>query len=57
LKTVMDELAERYTAKRAQAAARVAVTGRMAGPPLFELLEILGREESLRRLRLGLAKL
>jgi glutamyl-tRNA synthetase len=57
LKTVMDDLAERYTAKRAQAAARVAVTGRMAGPPLFELLEILGREESLRRLRLGIARL
>lgn len=30
---------------------RVAVTGRQVSPPLFESLEILGREESLRRLR------
>jgi glutamyl-tRNA synthetase len=57
LKSVMDELAERYGVKRnAQAAARVAVTGRSAGPPLFEMLEILGRDESLRRLRTGLAR-
>jgi glutamyl-tRNA synthetase len=54
----MDELAERYQVKRnAQAAARVAVTGRSAGPPLFEVLEVMGRDESLRRLRAGLARL
>jgi glutamyl-tRNA synthetase len=53
----MDELTVRYSAKRAQAAARVAVTGRSAGPPLFEMLEILGRDESLRRLKAGLARL
>ncbi|GAB4000277.1 glutamate--tRNA ligase [Nocardioides marmoraquaticus] len=29
---------------------RVAITGRQVSPPLFESLEILGREESLRRL-------
>ncbi|WP_036194115.1 glutamate--tRNA ligase [Nocardioides aequoreus] len=29
---------------------RVAVTGRQVSPPLFESLELLGREESLRRL-------
>ncbi|MEY2446269.1 MAG: Anticodon binding domain, partial [Ilumatobacteraceae bacterium] len=29
---------------------RVAITGRTAGPPLFEALEVLGREEVLRRL-------
>jgi glutamyl-tRNA synthetase len=58
LKSVMDELTVRYDVKKnAQAAARVAVTGRSAGPPLFEMLEILGREESLRRLRLGIARL
>jgi glutamyl-tRNA synthetase len=58
LKAVMDELAERYQVKRnAQAAARVAVTGRAAGPPLFEVLEVMGRDESLRRLRAGLARL
>jgi glutamyl-tRNA synthetase len=59
LKSVMDGLAERYEIKRgpAQGAARVAVTGRSAGPPLFEVLEVMGRDESLRRLRAGLARL
>jgi glutamyl-tRNA synthetase len=58
LKAAMDDLATRYEVKRnAQAAARVAVTGRSAGPPLFEVLEVLGRAESLRRLRAGLARL
>jgi len=58
LKAVMDDLAARYEVKRnAQAAARVAVTGRSAGPPLFEVLEVMGRDESLRRLRAGLARL
>lgn len=33
---------------------RVAVTGRRVSPPLFESMELLGREESLRRLRLAL---
>ena len=42
----------RYEIKlgKAQAPVRVAVTGRSVGPPLFESLEILGREETLRRL-------
>lgn len=34
-------------------AARVAVTGRSASPGLFEVLEVLGREESLARLAKG----
>jgi glutamyl-tRNA synthetase len=34
---------------------RVAVTGRTVSPPLFESMEILGRERSLRRLRAALA--
>ncbi|MFM8600971.1 MAG: glutamate--tRNA ligase [Actinomycetota bacterium] len=33
-----------------QAPVRVAVTGRTVGPPLFESIEILGREETLRRI-------
>jgi glutamyl-tRNA synthetase len=58
LKLVMDGLSERYAVKRnAQAAARVAVTGRSSGPPLFETLEVMGRDESLRRLEAGLARL
>ncbi|GGO93908.1 glutamate--tRNA ligase [Wenjunlia tyrosinilytica] len=35
---------------------RVAVTGRRVSPPLFESMELLGREETLRRLRLALAR-
>ncbi len=35
---------------KAQAPIRVAVTGRTVGPPLFESLEVLGRDETLRRL-------
>ena len=31
--------------------ARVALTGRSASPPLFDVMEILGREQSLQRLR------
>ena len=58
LKAVMDDLAARYDVKRnAQAAARVAVTGRSAGPPLFEVLEVMGRDESLRRLHAGVSRL
>ncbi|MEZ5258926.1 MAG: glutamate--tRNA ligase family protein [Ilumatobacteraceae bacterium] len=34
---------------KAQAPVRVAVTGRTVGPPLFEALELLGREECVRR--------
>ena len=36
---------------KAQAPVRVAVTGRTVGPPLFESLELLGREETIRRIR------
>jgi glutamyl-tRNA synthetase len=36
---------------------RVAVTGRTATPPLFETLEVLGRERSLARLADGIARL
>ena len=36
---------------KAQAPIRVAVTGRRVGPPLFESLEVLGRDRTLDRLR------
>ncbi len=36
---------------KAQAPVRVAVTGRTVGPPLFESLEVLGRDVTLARLR------
>ena len=35
---------------KAQAPVRVAVTGRAVGPPLFESLEVLGRDRTRRRL-------
>jgi glutamyl-tRNA synthetase len=37
--------------------ARVAVTGKTATPPLFETMEILGRETTIERLRAALGKL
>jgi glutamyl-tRNA synthetase len=51
------EVAERLGKKlgKAQAPIRVAVTGRKVGPPLFEALEVLGRDEVLRRLQAALA--
>lgn len=53
LKTEFEQVAERYGLKlgKAQAPVRVAVTGRTVGPPLFEALELLGRDEVVRRLR------
>ena len=41
--------------KHAFGPVRVAATGRRVSPPLFESLELLGRERSLRRLHAGLA--
>jgi glutamyl-tRNA synthetase len=42
---------------KAQGPIRVAVTGRIVGLPLFELLAHLGRDETLARLRAGRARL
>jgi glutamyl-tRNA synthetase len=59
LKTVMEELMVGFEIKlgKAQAGTRVAVTGRSVGPPLFEALEVMGRDESLRRIRATLDRL
>jgi glutamyl-tRNA synthetase len=53
LKSTLEDVMQRYELKlgKAQAPVRVAVTGRSVGPPLFESLEVLGRDETLRRLR------
>ncbi|MFM8625505.1 MAG: glutamate--tRNA ligase [Actinomycetota bacterium] len=54
---------ERFTEARGlklgktQAPVRVAITGRTVGPPLFESIEILGRDESIRRLAAAVARL
>ncbi len=55
LKTATEEVMARYELKlgKAQAPLRVAVTGRAVGPPLFESLEVLGHDETMRRLRLA----
>ena len=52
LKASLESAMEPYAIKlgKAQAPVRVAVTGRTVGPPLFESLEVLGRDETLRRL-------
>jgi len=42
---------------KAQAPVRVAVTGRTVGLPLFESLEVLGRERTLKRIRAALERL
>ena len=51
IKGEVERAGERHGQKlgKAQAPLRVAVTGRTVGPPLFETLEVLGREAALRR--------
>ena len=58
LKTTLEDIGTRHGAKlgKAQAPVRVAVTGRTVGPPLFEALEILGRERTLDRMRSALTR-
>jgi glutamyl-tRNA synthetase len=59
LKTTLERVMERFELKlgKAQAPVRVAVTGRTVGPPLFEALEVMGRDESLRRMRAALDRM
>jgi glutamyl-tRNA synthetase len=42
--------------RKAFAPIRVAVSGRTVSPPLYESMELLGRDRSLRRLRAGLER-
>jgi glutamyl-tRNA synthetase len=59
LHEVTAAIGERHGLKlnKAQAPIRVAVTGRTVGPPLFESLELLGRDRALERLRTARARL
>ena len=52
LKAVIEQVGEKHGLKlgKVQAPIRVAITGRTVGPPLFESLELLGREITLARL-------
>ena len=59
IRDVIERAAEAVGLKlaKAQAPVRVAVTGRTVGPPLFESIELLGREKSVSRLRSALQRL
>ena len=59
LKAVLERVGGAHGVKlgKAQAPVRVAVTGRSVGPPLFESLEVLGRDETVRRLHVAVARL
>lgn len=59
LHAVTGEIAERHGTKLGKATGpiRVAVTGRGVGPPLFESLEVLGRDATLDRMRAARARL
>lgn len=59
LKSALEKIGSDRNLKlgKAQAPVRVAVTGRTVGLPLFESLEILGRDRTLQRLRWALARL
>jgi glutamyl-tRNA synthetase len=59
LKAVLERIGTAHGIKlgKAQAPVRAAVTGRAVGPPLFESLEVLGRDETVRRLQMALARL
>ena len=58
LKGVVDKVGEQNSLKlgKLQAPLRVAVTGRSVGPPLFEPIEVLGREVTLKRIDAVLVK-
>ena len=59
LKDVLTTVAEAHGRKlgKAQAPVRVATLGRTVGLPLFESLQVLGRDETLRRLGAALGAL
>jgi len=52
LKSATERVGEKHQVKlgKLQAPLRVAITGRTVGPPLFEPIELLGRDETLRRI-------
>jgi glutamyl-tRNA synthetase len=59
LKGELEAIAAKHevNVRKIQAPVRMAVTGRMVGIPLFEGLDVLGRERSLSRLRVARARL
>jgi glutamyl-tRNA synthetase len=59
LKSLVEQAGERHGLNRSksQAPVRVAITGRTVGPPLYESIALLGRDETLRRLRAARARI
>jgi glutamyl-tRNA synthetase len=59
LRAALEQIGESFglSLGKAQAPVRVAVTGRTVGLPLFESLQVLGRDETLRRIRAAHARL
>ena len=59
LEVLLRPLAEELELKTGQlfGTLRVAVTGRMAAPPLFQTMAVLGKEKCLRRIESALDKL
>ena len=58
LKAATERVGEKHQVKlgKLQAPLRVAITGRQVGPPLFEPIELLGRQEALRRIRSAITR-
>jgi len=58
LKSATERVGEKHQVKlgKLQAPLRVAITGRTVGPPLFEPIELLGREETLRRIHSAITR-
>jgi glutamyl-tRNA synthetase len=52
IKPALESLAEQlsWSRKDLNGAIRMAITGRQVGPPLYESLEVLGKEKSLKRI-------
>ena len=58
LKVAVETVGTKHDVKlgKLQGPLRVAITGRSVGPPLFEPIELLGRDESLRRIKSAIAR-
>jgi len=58
LKSAVEAVGAEHDVKlgKLQAPLRVATTGRSVGPPLFESLEVLGRNETIRRIDVALTR-
>lgn len=55
IRPMLETLAEQvgWSRKDLNGAIRMAITGRQVGPPLYESLEVLGKEKSLRRIEMA----